>query len=86
MPRSIDTAIELQAGDAGDTLAVMCDELLSTKEAAERAGVDQSRIRQLILTGLLKAKKIGNSWVVLESDLEAARANIRAYEKREPIG
>jgi excisionase family DNA binding protein len=84
MLTSSDTADTLAADGGGATLADMCDELLSTKEAAKRAGVHHSRIRQLIQDGQLKAKKIGTSWVILASDLEAARQQIREYRKPAP--
>ena len=43
--------------------------LLSAKEAADKLGVDSSRIRQFILEGRLPAQKIGNSYVINEADL-----------------
>jgi excisionase family DNA binding protein len=43
--------------------------LLSAKEAAEKLGVDSSRIRQFILEGRLPAQKIGNSYAINEADL-----------------
>ena len=43
--------------------------LLSAKEAAEKLGVDSSRIRQFILEGRLPAQKVGNSYAINEADL-----------------
>ena len=42
------------------------DTLLSTKEAAIRWGLSQDHIRRLLEDGIIKGKKIGKSWVVLE--------------------
>jgi len=47
----------------------MDDRVLSTKKAAEKLGVSDSRIRQLILCGELPAMKFGRDWGVKESDL-----------------
>jgi excisionase family DNA binding protein len=38
--------------------------LISTRDAASRAGFTQSHIRGLIAAGSLKAQRIGNSWAV----------------------
>jgi len=43
---------------------------ISTKRAAEILGVNDSRVRQLILGGRLPAKKIGRDWIIREKDLE----------------
>lgn len=51
------------------------DSFLTTKEAAERLGVGDSRIRQLILEGKLIAVKAGRDWLINVSDL-------RLMEKR----
>ena len=45
-------------------------ELLTTKEAAEIVGVNDSRIRQLILAGILPAHKFGKSNVIKREDLK----------------
>jgi excisionase family DNA binding protein len=41
-----------------------------TKKAAEILGINDSRVRQLILSGRLPAKKIGRDWIIREKDLE----------------
>lgn len=43
---------------------------LTAKQAAERLEVNDSRIRQLIISGRLPAEKYGNLWLIEESDLE----------------
>jgi len=49
----------------------MTDEkLLSVKESAEILGVNRQRVQALIAEGRLPAQKIGNSYVIKESDLE----------------
>ena len=48
----------------------MSDEkLLSVKESAEKLGVNRQRVQTLITEGRLPAQKIGNSYVIKESDL-----------------
>jgi excisionase family DNA binding protein len=46
------------------------NEILSLTEAAEVAGVSAGRLRQLIEEGRLRGKKIGNSWAILNRDLD----------------
>lgn len=43
--------------------------MLTTKEAAQELGVNASRIRQLILSGQLPAKKHGRDWLIKREDL-----------------
>ncbi len=65
------TTIDREAGCLG---------LITTTEVAGRLGINQSRVRQLILAGDLPARKFGRDWVIDEEDL--AR-----YEKqRPPVG
>lgn len=51
------------------------DTFLTTQQAAERLGVSDSRIRQLILDGKLAAVKAGRDWLIKVSD-------VRLMEKR----
>ncbi len=44
--------------------------LLSVKDAAEALELSEQRIKQLIYEERLKAEKVGNQWIILESDLE----------------
>ncbi len=44
--------------------------LLSVIEAAEKLGVSRWRVNQFINEGRLPAKKVGRSYIILESDLE----------------
>ncbi len=46
------------------------EKLLSVKESAEILSVNRQRIQALISQGRLPAQKIGNSYVIKESDLE----------------
>ncbi len=46
------------------------EKLLSVKESAEILGVNRQRIQALISQSRLPAQKIGNSYVIKESDLE----------------
>lgn len=47
--------------------------LLSVPEAAEQLGVSRWRVNQFINEGRLPARKVGRSYVILESDLELVR-------------
>ncbi len=49
------------------------EKLLSVKESAEILGVNRQRIQALISQGRLPAQKIGNSYVIKESDLELVK-------------
>lgn len=44
---------------------------LTTKQAAERLGVNEQRVRALIGAGRLKAEKFGKAHVIREKDLAA---------------
>lgn len=46
------------------------NDLVSTKEASEKLGLSIRRVQALITSGKLPAQKIGNSYVVKESDLQ----------------
>ncbi len=45
------------------------DKILTTKQAAKELGVNDSRVRQLILAGRLPATKFGRDWMIKEKDL-----------------
>jgi excisionase family DNA binding protein len=47
--------------------------LLSTKQAAEVLGVDDSRVRQLILSGKLPSMQIGRAHLIKEADLSLVK-------------
>ncbi|MFC1955554.1 helix-turn-helix domain-containing protein [Chloroflexota bacterium] len=51
--------------------------MYSVKETSEKLGLERSHIRRLLAKGLIKGKKIGRDWVVL--DLNYTR-------KRKPKG
>ncbi len=46
---------------------------LTTEEAAQALGVTPSRVRQMIRSGQLPAKRFGKAHLILESDLEGVR-------------
>ncbi len=50
--------------------------LLSAKDVAEKLGVSDRRVRFLITSGKLPASRVGNSYVIQESDLKVV-----AYRK-----
>lgn len=49
------------------------DNLLSVKDVAQILGVNHQRVQALISQGRLPAQKIGNSYVIKESDLELVK-------------
>lgn len=55
---------------------------LTTNEAADELGVNASRIRQLILSGVVQAQKAGRDWLISPEELEKARS--RAKRGRPP--
>lgn len=40
--------------------------MYSTKEAAEKLGLSQDHVRLLVRKGVIKGKKLGHDWVVLD--------------------
>jgi excisionase family DNA binding protein len=54
--------------------------VFGTQEAARRLGVTTTRIATMIRTGIIKAQKIGHSWVIEEAELQ------RTAQKRRPPG
>jgi len=46
------------------------NKLLTTQQAAERLGISDARIRQLILNGRLPAQKLGRDLFIEESNLK----------------
>lgn len=47
--------------------------LISTKEAAEKLDLSIRRVQTLITSGRLPARKIGNSYIVREKDLDLVK-------------
>jgi excisionase family DNA binding protein len=45
-------------------------ELLTTKQAAERLGISEGRVRTLIIAGRLPAEKFGKAHMIREQDLK----------------
>jgi excisionase family DNA binding protein len=43
--------------------------LLSTQQAAEKLGIDDSRVRRLIMEGRLPAMRVGRAYLIQEEDL-----------------
>jgi excisionase family DNA binding protein len=43
---------------------------LTSKEAAEKLGISTARVRQLVLSGKLRAEKFGRDLMIDEKDLE----------------
>jgi len=53
--------------------------MYSTKEAAEKLGLSQEQVRLLARKGVIKAKRLGHDWVVLELNYQRKR---KPKEKR----
>ena len=47
--------------------------MYSTKEAAEKLGLSQVHIRLLVREGIIKGKKLGRDWVVLDLNYQRKR-------------
>lgn len=47
--------------------------MYSTKEAAELLGLSQDHVRLLARKGIIKAKRLGHDWVILELDYQRKR-------------
>ena len=54
-------------------------QIYSTKETAEILGLSQSHVQLLVRKGMIKAKRLGHDWVVLELDYQRKR---KPKEKR----
>lgn len=54
-------------------IKLMVEGYITTKEAAGKLGVSESRVRQLVLEGRLPHIKMGNTNIVREIDLELVR-------------
>lgn len=59
------------------------DELLTTQQAAERLGITDGRVRQLILEGRLPSIKFGRSNVIRTADLALVEGIKRGRPKKE---
>ena len=57
--------------------------LITTTETAERLGVIQSRIRQLILREQLPAQKFGRDWMIDEADLHIVEGRKNGRPRKE---
>jgi excisionase family DNA binding protein len=47
--------------------------MYSTKEAAQKLGLDESQVRRLLAKGEIKGKKWGRDWIVLDLSYERKR-------------
>ena len=45
----------------------------STREAAQEMGISEQHLRRLLRDGLVKGKKLGDTWAVLELKYERRR-------------
>ena len=45
-------------------------DIITTKQAAKELGVNESRVRQLILAGRLPAQKFAGVWMIRKKDLK----------------
>ncbi len=55
----------------------MIEGYLTTRDTAEKLGVSEGRVRQLIAENRLPTTKIGNSNLIKESDLELVQERKR---------
>lgn len=47
--------------------------IIGTTEAARRLGISDARVRTLIMSGRLKAVKVGGAWLIDPKDLAAVK-------------
>jgi hypothetical protein len=47
------------------------DELLTLAQVGQELGIDPSRLRRLAARGVLRARKLGNTWITTRRDMEA---------------
>ena len=47
--------------------------VIGTIEAARRLGISDARVRALIMSGRLKATKVGGGWLIDPKDLNAVK-------------
>ena len=59
------------------------EELLTTRQAADRLGITDGRVRQLILEGRLPSIKFGRSNVIRADDLSLVEGIKRGRPKKE---
>ena len=57
--------------------------ILTTKQAAKALRVNDSRVRQLILSGRLPAIKIGRDWIIQKKDLKKVENRNPGRPKKE---
>lgn len=51
---------------------------LTTREAAERLGVDQSRVRALVVSGALRGRRVGPVWLIDEDSVDRQQGFVAA--------
>ena len=54
--------------------------VVGTQEAAKRLGITTTRIATMIRSGIIRAQKIGRSWVIEESEI------VRVAKMQRPPG
>jgi len=57
--------------------------ILTTKQAAKALRVNDSRVRQLILSGRLPAIKFGRDWIIQKKDLKKVENRKPGRPKKE---
>jgi excisionase family DNA binding protein len=55
--------------------------MIGTVEAAQRLGISQARVGELIRAKRLPAQKIGRCWVIDENDLKMVEDRITGFPK-----
>ena len=55
---------------------------ISTREAAIAAGVTEQRVRAMIASGALEARRVGGRWVIESRDMDASRRKGRPMTAR----
>jgi len=56
--------------------------LLTTRQAAERLGISDGRVRQLVVEGRIKSLQVGGRWLIEESDCHYEKKPRGGYKPR----
>jgi excisionase family DNA binding protein len=59
--------------------------ILTTAQAAKILGINDSRVRQLILAGRLPAQKLGRDWIIYEKNLSKVADRKPGRPKRKEV-
>ena len=65
-------------------IIIIMDDFYSVNEAAEKLNLDSSHVRRLLAKGVIKGKKLGRDWVVLDLNYQRKRRPKGGKKNEEP--